>query len=114
MAHLEDTLRLLGEEATKSFHRRWHSFPHNLQVREPHSSNDLQVAFLRTPWYKETMRKLKTKWIGLNMNPPLLLPVAPMADINKDKEEEEWEEIVKTKGYHEQQAITRYIAWDIR
>jgi hypothetical protein len=48
------------------------------------------------------MRNLKTKWIGLRMNPPLLLFVAPMVDINKEKEEEEWEKIVKAKGYHEQ------------
>jgi hypothetical protein len=60
------------------------------------------------------MRKLKTKWIGLKMNPPLLLPIAPVSDINRDKEEEEWEETVKTKGYYEKQDITRYIAWDIR
>jgi hypothetical protein len=34
------------------------------------------------------MRKLKTKWIGLKMNPPLL-HVVPMDNINKYKEEEE-------------------------
>jgi hypothetical protein len=30
------------------------------------------------------MRKLKTKWIGIRMNPPLLLLVAPMDDINRE------------------------------
>jgi hypothetical protein len=50
-----------------------YSLPHNLQIREPHSSNSLHISFLRTPWYKEEMRKLKTKWIGIRMNPPLLL-----------------------------------------
>jgi len=114
MAHLEDELRLLSEEATKSFHRRWNSLPHNLQIREPHSSNNLQISFLRTPWYKEEMRKLKTKWIGLRMNPPLILHVAPIVDISKEKEEEEWERIVNTKGYHEKQSTTIYISWDIR
>jgi hypothetical protein len=60
------------------------------------------------------MRKLKTKWIGIRMNPPLLLLIAPMDDINREKEEAEWEEIVNTKGYHEKQSITRYISWDVR
>jgi hypothetical protein len=48
------------------------------------------------------------------MSPPLLLPVAPMANLNSEKEEEEWANIVKDKGYHDQQAITRYVAWDMR
>jgi hypothetical protein len=48
------------------------------------------------------MRKIKSKWIGLRMNPPLLLPITLVADINRDKEEEEWEEIERTKGYYEQ------------
>jgi len=47
------------------------------------------------------MRKLKTRWTGIRMNPTLLFHVAPMDDINKEKEEEEWENIVKAKGYHE-------------
>jgi hypothetical protein len=88
--------------------------PHNLQIREPHSPNALQLSLLRTPWYKEALRNMRTNWIGLRMNPPLLLPVAPVADLNKEKEEEEWAKIVKVKGYHEQQSITRYVAWDMR
>jgi hypothetical protein len=59
-------------------------------------------------------KKDENKWIGLRMNPPLLLPVAPVADLNTGKEEEEWAKIVKNKGYHEQQSITRYVAWDMR
>jgi hypothetical protein len=114
MAHLDDSLILLGEEAAEAFHRRWHSLPHGFQIREPHSPNTLQLSLLRTPWYKETLRKMKTRWIGLKMNPPLLLPVAPVVDLNTGKEEEEWAKIVKNKGYHEQQAITRYVAWDMR
>jgi hypothetical protein len=114
ISHLDDSLRLLGEEATEACHRRWHSLPHDLQIREPHSPNTLQLSLLRTPWYKETLRKMKTKWIGLRMIPPLLLPVAPMANLNSEKEEEEWANIVKDKGYHDQQAITRYVAWDMR
>jgi hypothetical protein len=46
--------------------------------------------------------------------PPTPSPVAPVADLNTRKEEEEWAKIVKNKGYHEKQAITRYVAWDMR
>jgi hypothetical protein len=81
ISHLDDSLRLLGEEAAEACHRRWHSLPHDLQIREPHSPNTLQLSLLRTPWYKEYLRKMKTKWIGLRMSPPLLLPVAPMVDL---------------------------------
>jgi hypothetical protein len=56
------------------------------------------------------MRNIKTKWIGLKMNLPLLLPISPLANINRDKEKEEWEETYMIKGYYEQQDITRYIA----
>jgi len=101
MDHLDDTLRLLGEEAVEYFHRRWHSVPYNLQINEPHSPNYLWISITRTPWYKYALRNLKTEWIGLRMNPPLLLPIAPKDDINKEKEEEEWERKVKVKGYHE-------------
>jgi hypothetical protein len=66
MEHLEDFM----EKRHTSLPGRWHSLPHDLQVREPHSSNALQVAFFRTPLYKETMRRMKTKWIGLKVNPP--------------------------------------------
>jgi hypothetical protein len=33
-----------------------------------------------------------------------------MVDLNIGKEEKEWDKIVKNKGYHEQQSITRYVA----
>jgi hypothetical protein len=89
MAHLDDSLRLLGEEATESCHERWNSLPHNLHIRNPHSPNTLQISLLRTPWYKETLKKMKKNWIGLRMNPPLHLPVALLIDLNIGKEEEE-------------------------
>jgi hypothetical protein len=88
--------------------------PYDLRIREPHSPNTLQLSLLRTPWYKETLRRMKTNWIGLRMSPPLLLPVAPMVDLKLEREEEEWDRIVRNKGYHEQQVVTKYIAWDMR
>jgi hypothetical protein len=30
--------------------------------------------------------------------------------LNSEKEEEEWDRIMKDKGHHEQQDITRYVA----
>jgi hypothetical protein len=57
---------------------------------------------------------MRTNWIGLRMSPPLLLPVAPMDDLQLGKEEADWTNIVKDKGYHDQQYVTKYIAWDMR
>jgi hypothetical protein len=85
ISHIDDTLRLLGEVAVEACHRRWHSLPHGLRIREPHSPNTLQLSLLRTPWYKETLRRMRTNWIGIRMSPPLLLPVAPMADLKPEK-----------------------------
>jgi hypothetical protein len=101
MAHLDDSLRLLGEEVVEYFHMRLHSLPHNLKIIEPHSPNSLQLSLLRKPCYIKVLRKMRKNWIGLRMNPPLLLPIAPVADLNKEKEGEEWANIGKVKGYHE-------------
>jgi hypothetical protein len=106
---MDDTLRLLGEVAIEDFHRRWHSFPYGLRIREPHSPNTSQISLLITPWYKETLRRMITNWIGIRMSPPLLLPVAPMASLKPKNEEAEWANIVKDKGYHDQQVVTKYI-----
>jgi hypothetical protein len=57
----------------------------------------MQLTLLKTPWYKETLRKINTKWIGLRIIHPLLLPLAPMADLKLEKEEEEWDIMVKDK-----------------
>jgi hypothetical protein len=85
-----------------------------LRIIEPHSPNTLQLALLITPWYKETLRRMRTNRIGIRIIPPLLLPIAPMADLKPEKEEAEWAIIVKDKGYHDQKVVTKYIAWDMR
>jgi len=59
IAHLYDSLILLGEEKEKYFHRRWHSLPHGLQIKEPHAPNTLHISLLMTPLYKEDLRKMK-------------------------------------------------------
>jgi hypothetical protein len=48
MTHLDDSLRLLGEEAKEAYHRRWHSFPHDLEIKDQ-SPNILQISLLRKP-----------------------------------------------------------------
>jgi len=73
ISHLEYTLRILGEDETQAYQRRWPSLPHGLQIRETHSPRNIQVTFLRASLCKEFLRKLKLKWIGLRFNPPLLL-----------------------------------------
>jgi hypothetical protein len=89
MTHLEDTLRIMGEEATWDFHRRWQYLLNDLQMREPHSLTTPQLAFFKISWYKETTRRLKVKWIELKVNPSLLLQPSPPTNLNKDKEKKE-------------------------
>jgi hypothetical protein len=44
------------------------------------------------------------------MSPLVLFPVVPMDDLNSENEKEEHAIIVKDKGYHEKQVISRYMA----
>jgi hypothetical protein len=39
--------------------------------------------------YTKTMRKIKAKWFGLRMSPPLL-PISPPTDLYRSQEREEW------------------------
>jgi hypothetical protein len=45
----------------------------------------------RTSLYKESLKNLKGKWIGLKFNPPLLLHPSPPIDLDREREREEWE-----------------------
>jgi len=75
ISHLYDSLKLLGEEAVEVFQKTWNFFPHNLKIKETHSPNTLQIYLLRTPWYKEDLRKMEIKCIGFRMSSTLLFPV---------------------------------------
>jgi hypothetical protein len=104
----------LGEVATEACHRRWNYFPLGMRIREPHSPNTLQFYLLITPWYKEIVRRIRTNWIGIRMSPPLLLRISPLDYLQLGKEESDWTGIVKDKGYHDHQIVTKYMAWDMR
>jgi hypothetical protein len=44
---------------------------------------------------KETLRKIKLKWIGLKFNPPLLLHPTPTRELDEEKERKYWKEVEK-------------------
>lgn len=71
--HFLDTFRLLGTESLQGFQRRWHGLLHSLQIKEYHSPERLRIAFKRTRLYKRIMQRIKIRWRGLKLIPPLLL-----------------------------------------
>jgi hypothetical protein len=89
ITHLEDTLRLLGDETTLDCQRRWHSLPHGIQIKEPHSHNTLQDSFFKTSLYKESLGKLNGKWIRLKFNPPLILHPSQLEYFDREKERDD-------------------------
>ena len=73
ISHFEDMFRLLGDDSIHPCLRRWNTFPYNLKIREYHFPQRLREALNMTPMYKQSMQRLKVNWIGLRLNPPLLL-----------------------------------------
>ena len=71
--HFEDTFRMLRTESLKACHMTWHALNHSLQIIEYHSHERLRNALDRTPSYKRIMQRMKIRWIGCILNPPLLL-----------------------------------------
>jgi hypothetical protein len=61
MAHIDDSLRLLGEEAIEVCNRMWHSLPQGFQIIETHSPKTLQISLLKKTSYNKTLRKMKTR-----------------------------------------------------
>ena len=62
--------------------------------------------------YKQSMQSLKVKWIGLKLNPPLLLG---MLQGRKEEEEiKQWEEIERKVGFYAQEEETIIESWDVR
>ena len=91
IAHFEDMERLLGESAAQACAHRWNTLAYSLKIREYHSPQRMREALNMTPMYKQTIQRLKVNWIGLRLNPPLLLG---MLEGRKEEEErKQWKEI---------------------
>jgi len=60
------------------------------------------------------MKRLKVKWIGLKVNPLVLLKPSPLADLNKENENKEGKEVDRTKRYYEKGDITSYTISNIK
>jgi len=72
-AHFEDMERLFGDNCIHACTRRWNTLSHSLKIREYHSPTKMRKAMRRVPILKKSMQNLKSNWIGLKFNPPLLL-----------------------------------------
>jgi len=73
ITYFEDIFIQLGDDIMKSCQRRWNTSPYNLKIREYHSPQRVREALNMTPMYKQTILRLKVNWIGLRLNPTLLL-----------------------------------------
>ena len=64
------------------------------------------------PMYKKTIQSLKVNWIGMRLNPPLLLGM--LEGWNEEEERKQWEEIERKGGFYAQEEETTPKAWDVR
>jgi hypothetical protein len=64
--------------------------------------------------YNNILRKIKLKWIGLRLNPPLLLHPTPIRELYDEKEKHDCKEIKKNAEYHCRGAITEFVAYDLK
>ena len=69
--------------------RRWKNLPHSLKNREYHTIERLRGALERAPLYKRALQAKKIQWLGLKLNPPLLLGLNDEYDA--DAQDKEWE-----------------------
>jgi len=86
--------------------------PHSLKIREYHSPQRLREALNRTPMYKKSMIRLKVNWIGLKLNPPLLLKM--LEGRTKEEEKRQWEEVERKASFYKQEEETTTEEWDVR
>ena len=56
----------------------------------------MRGALERAPLYKRAMKAKKIRWLGLKLNPPLLLGSNDKEDI--DAQDREWENAEKNDG----------------
>jgi len=89
IAHFEDMDRLLGDDYIHDYMRRWNRLPHNLHIREYHSTNKMKEALRRVPLYKNSIQSLKVNWIGLKLSPPP--PLGLLEGTKEEEERQQWE-----------------------
>ena len=98
ITHFEDMFRLLGDDSMQAFQWGWNTLPHNLKIREYHSPKRMREALNITPMYKKALQRLKVNWIGLRLNPPLILGM--FEERREEEERKQWEDIErKTRFY---------------
>lgn len=73
VAHLEEKIKYGREMVLVANKSGWSIMSMRIQNMEPHSPQDLQTILFKEGIYKDTIRRLMLKWIGLKFNPPLLL-----------------------------------------
>ena len=78
--------------------RRWNNLPHNLKNREYHTPERLRGALEREPLYKRAMQAKNIQWLGLKLNPPLLLGLNDENDT--DAQDREWENAENNNGFY--------------
>jgi len=68
-------------------------------------------ALERTPFYKKAVQRLKINWIGLKLNPLLLLGI--LEGRNEEEERKKWEEIEKHAIFYPQENDTSTEVWSV-
>jgi len=91
---------LLRDDSMQAFQRIWNILPYILKIREYHSPQRIREALNRTPMYKQTIKRFKVNWIGLRLNPPLLLWM--LEGRREEEERNKWEEIERKVGFYAQ------------
>lgn len=66
----------------------------------------------RVPLYKESVQNLKSNWIDLKYNPPLLLGL--LEGVKEEEEQKQWEEVDKKAGFHDKEEDITLEVWDVR
>ena len=64
-----------------------------------------------TPLYKRITRRIKIKWIGLDLSPPLFLRLQEGRE--EVGEKKEWTEIEKNASFYPQEGKTFEEPWDV-
>lgn len=109
IAHHEEMLKECKERVLAACQSRWKELTLRFQAMEPHSPQGLQAALFRARLCKDTIRRMKLRYIGLKFSPPLLLPL-PTVKYLDEEEKNKWKEEEQAAGYYTMGASTRIFA----